>query len=130
VACARKDDAATREVRSKVKSGATTANGAPHALTASYVYYRNMFETDPNTSAAWTPGGVDGILIGPEVGTLDGREPRHLPGPRDSGQSARVSALAAEVLATASSNARLIALEALVSVGRRRACPLHPARSP
>jgi hypothetical protein len=31
--CARKDDAATREVRSKVKSGAATANGAPHALT-------------------------------------------------------------------------------------------------
>jgi hypothetical protein len=54
--CARKDDAATREVRSKVKSGATTANGAPHALTASYVYYRDMFETDPNTSASLDPG--------------------------------------------------------------------------
>ena len=55
--CARNDDAATREVRSKVKSGAATANGGPHALTANYVYYRDIFETDPDTAAAWTAGG-------------------------------------------------------------------------
>ena len=67
--CARKDDAATREVRSKVKSGATTASGAPHALTANYVYYRDIFEADPNTSAAWTSGGVHALRIGPEVVT-------------------------------------------------------------
>jgi hypothetical protein len=67
--CARKDDAATREVRSKVKSGAASANGAPHALTANYVYYRDIFESDPDTTAAWTPGGVNGIQIGPEVVT-------------------------------------------------------------
>jgi hypothetical protein len=67
--CARKDDAATREVRSKVKSGATTANGAPHALTANYVYYRDIFETDPDTSMAWTSGGVNATQIGPEVVT-------------------------------------------------------------
>jgi len=67
--CARKDDAATREVRSKVKSGAGTANGAPHALTANYVYYRDIFEADPNTSTAWTSGGVNAIQIGPEVVT-------------------------------------------------------------
>jgi hypothetical protein len=67
--CARKDDAATREVRSKVKSGATTANGAPHALTANYVYYRDIFETDPSISTAWTSGGVNAMRIGPEVVT-------------------------------------------------------------
>ena len=67
--CARKDDAATREVRSKVKSGATTANGASHALTASYIYYRDIVEADPNTSEAWTSGGVNAIQIGPEVVT-------------------------------------------------------------
>jgi hypothetical protein len=67
--CARKDDAATREVRCRVKSGAASANGAPLALTASYVYYRDIFETDPNTSAAWTSGGVNAIQIGPEVAT-------------------------------------------------------------
>ena len=67
--CARKDDAATREVRCRVKSGAASANGALLALTASYVYYRDIFETDPNTSAAWTSGGVNAIQIGPEVAT-------------------------------------------------------------
>jgi hypothetical protein len=50
--CARKNDAATREVRSKVRSSAATANGTPHALTANYVYYRDVFETDPDTTAA------------------------------------------------------------------------------
>ena len=65
--CARKDDAATREVRSKVKSGAATASGATHA--ASYVYYQDIFETDPGTAAAWTAGGVNAIQIGPEVVT-------------------------------------------------------------
>jgi hypothetical protein len=35
--CARKDDAATREVRCRVKSGAASADGAPHVLTANYV---------------------------------------------------------------------------------------------
>ena len=67
--CARKNDAATREVRSKVKSGAATANGGPHALTANYVYYRDIFETDPDTAAAWTAGGLNAIQIGPEVVT-------------------------------------------------------------
>jgi hypothetical protein len=67
--CARKDDAATREVRSRIKSGAATANGAPHALTANYVYYRDIFETDPDTSMAWTSGGVNATQIGPEVVT-------------------------------------------------------------
>ena len=55
--CARKDDAASREVRCRVKSGAASANGAPHALTANYVYYRDIFETDPDTAAAWTACG-------------------------------------------------------------------------
>ena len=56
-------------MRSKVKSGATTANGAPHALTANYIYYRDIVEADPNTSAAWAPAGVNALQIGPEVVT-------------------------------------------------------------
>jgi hypothetical protein len=67
--CARNDDAASREVRCRVKSGAAVANGASHALTASYLYYRDIFETDPNTSAAWTSSGVNAAQIGPEVVT-------------------------------------------------------------
>ena len=56
-------------MRCKVKSGAATADGTPHALTASYVYYRDIFETDPDTAAAWTSAGVDAVQIGPEVVT-------------------------------------------------------------
>ena len=67
--CARKDDAATREVRSKVKSGTTSADGATHAMAASYQYFRGIHATDPDTAAAWTSGGVNGLQIGPEVVT-------------------------------------------------------------
>ena len=41
----------------------------PRTLTAGYVYYRYIFEADPNTSTAWTSGGVNGMQIGPEVVT-------------------------------------------------------------
>ena len=41
----------------------------PRTLTAGYVYYRDIFEADPNTSTAWTSGGVNGMQIGPEVVT-------------------------------------------------------------
>jgi hypothetical protein len=67
--CARKDDAATREVRSKVKSGATSADGAVHAMAAIYQYFRDIHETDPDTAAASTSGGVNALQIGPEVVT-------------------------------------------------------------
>jgi hypothetical protein len=53
--CARKDGAATREVRSKVKSGAVTADGAAHAMAAGYRYFRDMHGTDWSMAAAWTP---------------------------------------------------------------------------
>jgi hypothetical protein len=59
-----------RPVKSAARSNpAAMANGAPHALTANYVYYRDIFETDSNTSAAWTSGGVNALQIGAEVVT-------------------------------------------------------------
>jgi hypothetical protein len=64
----RKDDAATHEVRSKLKSGAATADGAAHAGPR-YRYFRDIHETDPETAAAWISGGVNGLQIGPEVVT-------------------------------------------------------------
>ena len=65
----RKDDAATHEVRSKLKSGAATADGAAHAMAAGYRYFRNIHKTDPETAAAWASGGVNGPQTGPEVVT-------------------------------------------------------------
>jgi hypothetical protein len=40
---ARKDDAATREVRSKIRSDAATANGATRTLTSSYLSCHDVF---------------------------------------------------------------------------------------
>jgi hypothetical protein len=64
VSASRKDDAPTREVRSKVRSGAATGDGATHAMAASYQYFRDIHETDLDTTAAWTSGGVNGMQVG------------------------------------------------------------------
>ncbi len=63
---AEKDDAAVRTIRAVTKSGATTAdNGSDFALTQnSYADFQGIFETDPNTSAAWTQAGVNAAEFG------------------------------------------------------------------
>lgn len=66
ITIARKDDVATRQVRSKLKSGATTANGTTQTLGTSYAYYTDLHATDPNTSAAWATAAVNAALIGVE----------------------------------------------------------------
>lgn len=63
----RKDDVGTRQLKTKIKSNTTEANGATTSESSSYVYYRDIFETDPDTSAAWTPSGVNGMEAGYEV---------------------------------------------------------------
>jgi hypothetical protein len=67
--CARKDDAATREIRSVVKSGSTTANGTTHAMTSSYLFFSDVHEDDPDTTNPWTASGVNAAQIGVEVVT-------------------------------------------------------------
>jgi hypothetical protein len=63
---ARKDDATARTIRSKVKSGATTGNGATTALGTSYTPIRDIFVNDPNTSAAWTGANFNAAQAGVE----------------------------------------------------------------
>ena len=64
---ARKDDAGLRQVKSVLKSGATTQVGtALHTLATSYIYYSELFTTDPNTGAAWTIAAVDALEAGIE----------------------------------------------------------------
>lgn len=67
VSQAKKDDATTRTYRANVKSGSTEGHGTTRGLGTSYVIYSDIFETDPNTSAAWTQSGVNGATAGPEV---------------------------------------------------------------
>lgn len=64
---ARKDDATARTVRANLKSGSTTQNGPTETMAASYVSFRDLYLTDPNTSAAWTASAVNAVQIGPEV---------------------------------------------------------------
>lgn len=63
---ARKDDAATRTYRTKLKSGATTANSATFGTTSSYAWTETLYTTDPNTSAAWTETAVNALQVGLE----------------------------------------------------------------
>jgi hypothetical protein len=50
-----------------VKSGATTNEGSAQVLTTAAVYLRQLWETDPNTSAAWTNAAVNALEAGATV---------------------------------------------------------------
>jgi hypothetical protein len=66
---ARKDDAATREVRPRIRSAAATADGATRTLTSSYLYYHDVFEQDPDAAGPWTGAAVAAMEIGVETVT-------------------------------------------------------------
>jgi hypothetical protein len=63
---ARKDDAGVNEVRTKLKSGATTADGATRTLTTSYLGFADISVNDPDTGTSWTESGVNAIEAGVE----------------------------------------------------------------
>jgi hypothetical protein len=64
----KKDDAGTRQVKSLLKSGATTQAGATtHTLSTSYVYYRELWTLDPATGAAWDVAAVNALEAGAEA---------------------------------------------------------------
>lgn len=69
VVTAKKDDVGTREIRSKVKSGATTGNGATKTLAGSHATYRDIFVNNPATSAPFTGAEVQSVQVGIEVVT-------------------------------------------------------------
>ncbi len=50
-----------------VKSGATTNEGSAQALAASAQYFRQLYETDPATSAAWATSAVNVLEAGTTV---------------------------------------------------------------
>jgi len=64
---AAKDDAATRAVRARLRSGGTDANGTALGLSATHVQKQDLYLTDPNTSAAWTASAVNALQAGPET---------------------------------------------------------------
>lgn len=63
---ARKDDAGPNEIRTKLKSGSTTQDGATRTLTTSYAGFADIYTTDPDTSNSWSESGVNAIEAGVE----------------------------------------------------------------
>ena len=55
IAIARKDDANARTISQLCKSGATEVEVSAQPVMTTYTCFRHIHETDPNTSAAWTP---------------------------------------------------------------------------
>lgn len=64
---ARKDDAGTRSIAAVTRSGGADTDGATQALSTSYLNYREIRETDPNTSAAWTKTNLNAAEFGAKV---------------------------------------------------------------
>jgi hypothetical protein len=63
----RKDDAGSRTMRGKVRSGGVNFNGASVSVPSTYIHLSDMWETDPNTAAAWTVANVDSAQVGYEL---------------------------------------------------------------
>lgn len=64
---AKKDDSGTRSICSVARSGGTDYDGDTQALTTTYVDYRQIRETDPATSAAWTRTNLNNAEFGVKV---------------------------------------------------------------
>ena len=64
---AKKTDATARTMTLTTKSGATTTDSSAVTLSTNYVGYSRVYETDPNTAAAWTVSGVNALQIGQKV---------------------------------------------------------------
>lgn len=62
-----KSDAGAASMKAAIKSGATVAYGTTRSLSASATQYLDTWETDPNTSAAWTTSGINALEAGAEV---------------------------------------------------------------
>jgi hypothetical protein len=67
LAYALNSDAGAGSIGLTVKSGATTDEGSAQVLTTSAAFLRRLYETDPNTAAAWTNAAVDALEAGVTV---------------------------------------------------------------
>lgn len=64
---AKKTDAGSIAVKPVIRSGGTNYYGSSAPLTGSDITVSDLRTVDPNTSAAWTAGGVNGMEAGVEV---------------------------------------------------------------
>lgn len=64
---ARKDDAGTRTLAAAIRTNSNDYFGANQNISTSYLYYGEMWETNPNTAAAFTISEVNAIEAGAKV---------------------------------------------------------------
>jgi hypothetical protein len=62
-----KSDAGAASAKAAIKSSSTVAYGTTRTLSASATTYRDIWETDPDTSSAWTGSGANALEAGAEV---------------------------------------------------------------
>jgi hypothetical protein len=67
LAYAQNSDAGAGSLGLTVKSGSTTNEGTAQSLTTTAQYFRQLYETDPATSAAWTTAAVNALEAGTTV---------------------------------------------------------------
>jgi hypothetical protein len=67
VAYAQNSDIGAGSLGPTVKSGATTNEGTAQALGTTATFVRQLYETDPNTSVAWTNAAVNALEAGTTV---------------------------------------------------------------
>ena len=65
---ARKEASGTKKIKAIARSGGTDYQSTEeHAVSMEYKDYRAIFETNPDTAAAWTPAEVNASEFGMEV---------------------------------------------------------------
>lgn len=64
---ARKDNSTTRTARYKMVNGSTTTDGETTALSTSYSSISGIYETNPDTDAAWAASDINSMQLGYEV---------------------------------------------------------------
>jgi hypothetical protein len=64
---ARNPEPGVRTITAQAESNASTADGTSHSLGGTYLSYYDLFEEDPDTSAAWDQAGINGGSFGYKV---------------------------------------------------------------
>ena len=64
---ARKDDAGTRTIANVIKTGGVEYDGPAQALSMSYTYFTEHWETNPATGLPWTIADVNALQAGVKV---------------------------------------------------------------
>lgn len=59
----KKTDAGTSNIEIAMGRGGSYASGADRAITTSYIFYEDVFESDPATSAQWTPANLNSATL-------------------------------------------------------------------